>query len=377
MKRYLQLLILSCCYSGSFSLLDAQTPPIKQDVISSAGTRFQSSTTALDWTLGEISVSTLQGNSAVLSQGFHQPKYLGVENWSVDPTKFSFDGEIAGQVFIDDIPVTSGNGILGAFVGEECRGVKTGGLTSPSGKYVFVLRCYSNSSSGETLSFKYYYPIEEIIYSIIETVNFESNMIVGDATNPFEFNVSTGVQINKPLSLGWTWFSLNLTSSDMSTNTVLSSLNAKDGDYIKNQTVSATYYNGVGWFGELTKIDPKDTYKIKLGSATTLSFTGVPIDLNTQSILIMNGWNWIGYLPQTAQSITNALSSINPVSFDYIKNQTKSSTFYEGAGWFGELNTIDPLDGFMLKTSHTGTLLYSHSFPNARGFIYRTVQTSE
>ena len=77
----------------------------------------------------------------------------------------------------------------------------------------------------------------------------------------------TSVLVTKPLSAGWTWFSLNVAGADMSVANVLSSLVAQDGDFIKNQTVSSTYNTGVGWFGELIVIDPKEMYKIKLSQA--------------------------------------------------------------------------------------------------------------
>jgi hypothetical protein len=282
-------------------------------------------------------------------------------NWSVDPNLYSYDGEVAGQVFADSIPVINGNGILGAFVGEECRGVKTGGFIGPSGKYVFVLRCFSNVADGEPITFQYYDPLTLTSYSIRDTIVFESNMIIGDAMNPKELYAFPGIKVTKPLYSGWTWFSLNVKGTDMSVNTVLSSLTARDGDYIKSQTVSATYYNGAGWFGELARINPNEMYKIKLSQPDTLKFIGIPVDLNTHSISISNGWNWIGYLPQSAKPITEALLSISPVTRDYIKNQTRSSTFFEGSGWFGELDNLEPLDGYMLKTSHEGTLNFQKS----------------
>ena len=42
----------------------------------------------------------------------------------------------------------------------------------------------------------------------------------------------------------------------MSVDHILSSIDAPDGDFIKNQTVSANYYTGVGWFGELVNLEP-------------------------------------------------------------------------------------------------------------------------
>jgi hypothetical protein len=57
-------------------IISAQNQTIKPEVISSAGSRFQGNTMIIDWTLGEIAISTLQGNSVIISQGFHQPKLI-------------------------------------------------------------------------------------------------------------------------------------------------------------------------------------------------------------------------------------------------------------------------------------------------------------
>jgi M6 family metalloprotease-like protein len=292
-----------------------------------------------------------------------------VPDWTVDVRKFAFDGEVTSEVFVDELPVTEGDGILGAFVGDECRGVKVGGELGPTGKYIFVVRCYSNIAAGalkvagEQLSFRYYHPQKDTILNIDETVLFVDNMTVGDAQNPMPLNAYTTIIVSRQLSTGWSWFSLNVENAVMTPDLVLSSLTHKEGDYVKNQTVSATYYNGYGWFGELTTMDPKEMYKIKLVTGSTLTYEGTRIDPSTKPITISTGWNWIGYLPQTAQPVANALASINPVNNDYIKDQVASSTYYTGFGWFGEMTDLVPLGGYMLKTSHAGTLTYTNGTP--------------
>jgi surface protein len=178
--------------------------------------------------------------------------------------------------------------------------------------------------------------------------------------------ISTQVEINKTLSQGWTWFSLNLEGTDMGVGTVLNNLTIQQGDYIKNQTISATYYDGYGWFGELADLDVKETYKIKLGQSGVMQYEGQPVDPSATPIPINSGWNWIGYLPQGTTSTESGLASINPIANDYIKNQTLSATFYDGYGWFGELINIEPLDGFMLKAGQDGTLSYPAGAPLAK-----------
>lgn len=305
---------------------------------------------------GYLWIGTYGGGLSVLRANNHY-------SWWADPKLYSSDGEIVAEVAIDGVIVTGGNGILGGFVGDECRSAMSSGIEGPSGKFVFILRCYSNQEVGEILNFKYFDPSTEKAYSISETIPFESNMRVGDALNPTNLNAYSRSQISKNLNTGWTWFSLNVNDTDMSTAHVLGDLNSREGDYIRNQTVSSTYYNGAGWFGELTQIDPKEMYKIKLSATDTLKFAGIPLDPLTTPVTIKTGWNWIGYIPQSAKPITQVLSTMIPVADDYIKNQTKSSTFYEGSGWFGELLNLEPLDGYMLKTSHTGTLTYPAGEP--------------
>ena len=284
----------------------------------------------------------------------HSPVTIDVQ---IDPSKFEFDGEIVAEVLIDDIPITAG-GILAAFVGEECRAIRNGGWTGPAGKYIFVLRCYSNQAAGETLSFKFTDPAYPDVSDIREELAFIPNMIIGNALEPFLMHAYTNIDINIPLSRGWTWFSLNVYKENMSIENTLGSLTPRENDYIKNQTVSATYYNQDGWIGELNEFNNTEMYKIKLDLPDHLEYTGFPVDLNRNPIKIESGWNWIAYTPQYNLMLSDAFVSLNIQSFDYIKNQGFSSTYYEGYGWFGTLDELSPYEGYMLKLAVPGELIY-------------------
>jgi len=171
------------------------------------------------------------------------------------------------------------------------------------------------------------------------------------------------------LFAGWTWFSVNVSRPDMSISTVLGNLVPKEGDYIKSQTSSATYYNGTGWFGNLTTVDPREMYKIKLNKADVLRFNGYPVDLNATPITIRSGWNWIGYLPQYAQSVSRALVALARVDGDYIKNLSNSSTYYSASNWFGDLTQMVPNGGYMLKAKNTGSLVFLEGDPTKNGSV--------
>jgi hypothetical protein len=49
---------------------------IDPQVVSSVGNTFKGNTMTIDWTLGEVAITTIQGSKAIITQGFHQPKYL-------------------------------------------------------------------------------------------------------------------------------------------------------------------------------------------------------------------------------------------------------------------------------------------------------------
>lgn len=64
----LGLLMLACLF------VHGQTTPLK--LLSSAGETFKNSNYQLDWSIGELLTETYSGNLNMLTQGFHQGKYI-------------------------------------------------------------------------------------------------------------------------------------------------------------------------------------------------------------------------------------------------------------------------------------------------------------
>jgi hypothetical protein len=84
----------------------------------------------------------------------------------------------------------------------------------------------------------------------------------------------------------------------MPTGSALSSLTLVDLDYIKNQTSSATYYTGYGWFGSLTVMEPHVGYMLKVSNAGTLVYPD-------------SGKNSIETVPQNNEPV------LNPGDFEF------------------------------------------------------------
>ena len=293
-------------------------------------------------------------------QSARQPVDKIPEGWKVDPQDFTNSGKVTAIVFIDGIAVESG--LLAAFVGEECRGIAETVYYSPSGQYLFDLTCYSNKLTGDVLTFRYYSVSEDLIYKMDRSVDFEPDMRIGTFDIPFKMN--NGKLYSVPLQVGWNWFSVNTLLDNMTLNFILSSVNT-NGDYIKNQSNSSTYFSGYGWFGSLAIIEPDKLYKIDVHNDSVAEFYGRPAVVSAIKIPVVSGWNWIGYLPQIPMPTGSALSSLTLVDLDYIKNQKNSATYYTGYGWFGSLTVMEPHVGYMLKVSNSGTLVYPDSGKNS------------
>ena len=103
--------------------------------------------------------------------------------WEVNPHDYQYDMTVYAQVLADENIVTDySNYEIAAFVGDECRGIAE--VKSQGGYTWLYLRVRSNAASGETVSFKIYDAAAGKAINAIETVNFESNGLLGMPSTP-------------------------------------------------------------------------------------------------------------------------------------------------------------------------------------------------
>ena len=184
----------------------------------------------------------------------------------------------------------------------------------------------------------------------------------GDCVYPDESDCVTEVTNMFDLQTNWNWISFNVYQDDMSIANIFSDINNPDNlNFIKSQLDgTSTWYEGFGWFGSLEEIKNETMYQLKMNDESNLQFTGVPVVASETPIGLEAGWNWIGYLPQGETDIATAFSNIgNPDNLNFIKSQLDgTSTWYEGFGWFGSLETLSPTKGYQLKMNNQDTLFY-------------------
>ena len=105
------------------------------------------------------------------------------------------NGSITAKVFPDGEEGGALGDMIAAFVGEEQRGVGCAAEVPVflGNGFAFLTMVYSNATSGETLTFQYYDESgADAVYNTDETIEFISNMVEGDVTEPFVLTYSPG-----------------------------------------------------------------------------------------------------------------------------------------------------------------------------------------
>jgi hypothetical protein len=171
------------------------------------------------------------------------------------------------------------------------------------------------------------------------------------------------------LALGWTWLSLNMQTAlpgggNMAVGDLFAGITLYDGDYMKSQSSFTQYYESFSvFYGTLDTLLNTEMYKAKMQAAAgrsppSITLTGTPVELPLNAV-VATGWNYMPCPYQTPQAVTDAVPDITYYQGDLIKSQTDFATFYDipataasaaFRGWYGQLTTIEPGQGYKLMT---------------------------
>jgi len=284
--------------------------------------------------------------------------------WEISPSEFQYSMNMIGYVFIDDLQSGDIYDQVGAFVGDEPRGMANVQYVPTLDAYEIFMTIYSNASQGEELTFEVWDASECVNYGfILEDYTFAANAVIGTLSDPVTFTATNQLIQSRALPMGWSWFSLNLESEDMSVNSVLNSLSPLSGDLVKSQTAFDQYVNTVGWVGGLDSLTNLGMYQIKLSDPDSLDLLGFPVNVELTPIPVVEGWNWISYLPQTSIELNQALVSLDAITGDLIKSQFGFAQYLENVGWLGSLTYMNPRLGYLLYSTNGGEVIYPAELP--------------
>jgi hypothetical protein len=278
---------------------------------------------------------------------------------SFNASAFSFSMNYTVELNIEGTLSTDREDIVGAYVNGQLRGIAKVQYNTVLDKYLAFLTVYSNSATGDTIDFQIWDASKCFLYANArESFVFVPDGIMGSPMAPQILHTDGKLLRRIYIHPGWNWISMNLGLSNPTVSGALQSLKNPGEGLIKNQSSFSQYSVPLKqWFGTLDSISPYSMYQLNALAVDSVLMVGLPIDA-TQPIPVKGGWNWIGYLPQFALPIGNALSSLTPTSGDFIKSQLGFAQYIPGSGWIGNLNFLSAPNGYLLKLTNPGTLTY-------------------
>ena len=166
------------------------------------------------------------------------------------------------------------------------------------------------------------------------------------------------------LSEGWNWWTPTVVLEGDALLSQLEQGLGTNGIMIVAQNGQAVNYSASGWTGDLNTLELGKMYKIQTNEACSFTMTGEDYDPADHPVAINPGINWIGFFGATEMSVNDALVNLTPAHKDYIKSGNKKATYYEGVGWTGSLDVLQPGQGYIYKSNATTTQTFT--YPSAR-----------
>jgi hypothetical protein len=283
----------------------------------------------------------------------------GGPGWTLDPTAFSQSMNIVGELFINGEQSDDDYDQVGFFVGNELRGLANVEFVPGLNKYQLYATVYSNAATEGPLSVRVWDASACLEFgSIAETYSFTANTLLGTPQVPVRLSATQNIVQPLKLNRGWTWFSLNTVSSNMSVGGILRDAPAQPGDLVRGQAGFSVFSNQSGWVGTLDTLRNGRMYQTNLKTAGEIVLSGRPLNLVRDSISLASGWNWLGYNPTFSLNTNEALRNLVALNGDIIKSQTQFAVYVPGTGWVGNLTAMAPLRGYLLFTRNGGRFVY-------------------
>jgi hypothetical protein len=150
-------------------------------------------------------------------------EFVTTNVWSFDPYRFSDNMSVIAEVTLPAGVTFSEEDLVGAFAGEECRGIARPVYNPVSGKYTFFVTIFGTGKA-EEVSFRYYSAVSSRESFAVETTSLNANTLRGAFENPFE------------LTFGETSLRLAVSPNPFSDETVISVNAEQDGTVVVEVT---------------------------------------------------------------------------------------------------------------------------------------------
>ena len=291
-------------------------------------------------------------------------------NWKLNPNLFENSENMVLELNIQGEVSTDVEDMVVAYIGDTLCGRANVQYVPAVGKYLAYLTIYGNPNHVLLpLRLEIWDASACLRYGVVEDdFLFQPDDVLGDPIAPQVIHTDGYVLRDLSLGFGWNWLSFNLDFPNPDLDSALVSLKYPENDLMKGQNAFSTYLGGAGWLGSLNTLGNTSMYIYRADQADTLKMLGTVLDPATTPIPVVNGWNWVGYIPNYSLPVNEALSSLPAQTGDLIKSQLSFAQYINSAfGWIGNLKFMSPPNGYQIKLAAPGTLVYPPASSNLSG----------
>ena len=249
--------------------------------------------------------------------------------------------------------------LLAAFDAKgECRGV-TEIEEGPLGM-IFQLSIGVESATEKGFTLKVWNAETGEIQEIGGTIDCNADKQIGEVFAPVTYQVGALMQTIE-LDSGWTWMSFAVLPEDSTVGSVLAGGAFANGDKLKAPDKAVTYYNG-SWYPATYELKPGVAYMVSKGTEGVDAFelTGSQAE---DGVEVSAGWNWIGSLVLTNETIAALTHSVGFANGDQVKSGSASTTWYNGK-WYPATFEIRSGAGYKAKFANAGKLYFGSASPS-------------
>ncbi len=282
-------------------------------------------------------------------------------NWPFNSHQFENSMNMVVRLNIENVFSNDVEDMVVAFIGDTIVGRAHIEYSPQVGEWLAYLTIYGNPNHQLLpVRLEIWDASACLRYAVVEDFfTFQPDVVIGSAPAPQILHTNGGVLRDVPFGFGWNWLSFNLGFPDPSLDSVLVSLKYPENDLMRSQNAFAMYDASTGWLGSLANLGNTSMYIYRANQADTLKMRGTVLNPATTSIPVVQGWNWVGYIPNYPLPVNLALSSLNPQVGDLIKSQTAFAQYLDATfGWVGNLKNMAAPNGYQIKMSAPGTLIY-------------------
>lgn len=294
-----------------------------------------------------------------------EANFIGITpHWEVVDNSEYNSQSLIGVVNVNGIELTGNYMEVAALCGDECRGRQMLTYYPEQDRFVVCMTIYGLEGDNITFDFYDHERGEETEFDCLSVLTFNSTSVVGTLDDPYI--IRFGITQTTAMQTGWNWYSTIVKQEGNEGLEMLEASLGADGVMIKSQDDGFDINYGNLWMGNLNFIANDQMYMINANAPVEAVVSGISANVSDYPITLYSGWSWIGYPHAVAMDVNDALVNLNASNGDVLKTKHSFSTFVEGQGWFGTLNTLEPAMGMMYNSKKGSNTTFTYSDGSSR-----------